>query len=366
MSYGNKPTWRTRPLIVEKQNRKRSRRAIEDEDADEDEETARIQPKRQGLGTRTPNVSWGCPFWKRDPIHHMDCTSYKLKRIQDVKQHLARKHYEASIYCPICQQKFPDIKERDHHIRQRECTEKSTGRMNLPTASIPPEKQRKLRARMTGSDENIWHQMWDILFDGEPPPTTPYQKTIIEEVSEFMQEFWREHQSEILLDITHGHSRDANSDFIRARLPSLMSSALSTLVGRVRGAIHNTDYLEPTSPTADNSSVSTTSTASSEPLLWSAPATSELWTDKYPNFKEVSVVQQPSRAGHGDDVDFGGWSMADFSLDFYFSPPTSFEPLDPQALLADLEIPDITSSRDDSLNTCTERTSQTKAVNNAD
>ncbi|KAK4174877.1 hypothetical protein QBC36DRAFT_168169, partial [Triangularia setosa] len=253
--------WYEQTLGAKKRNSKRGRE-IEDDDADGNEDATHLQQKHQALGTGPSEVSWSCPFWKRDPIHHMDCMSYKLRRIQDVKQHLARKHYEFSIYCPICQHRFVDTKERDHHIRQRKCTERSARRTDTSTTSIPPEKQEQLRARMSGSDREAWYQMWDILFRGETPPATPHQKTVIEEVADFMQEFWREHQSKIILDITHRQRpHDKDTELIRAQLPSLMSSALSRLVERVKGAIHSTEL---TSPPNDNFGASITGTVSRE------------------------------------------------------------------------------------------------------
>ncbi|CAP71692.1 uncharacterized protein PODANS_6_6500 [Podospora anserina S mat+] len=250
---------------VRPKDRKNKRRCeIKNYDTDGNNDIPYLEQEDKAPGTGSSDISWSCPFWKRDPFHHMDCMSYKLRRIRDVKQHLMRKHYELPFYCPICQHKFSDIKERDHHIRQRTCTEDLKGRTDPPNTSIPPEKQELLRARLGGSDKEIWYQIWDILFEARTPPATPHQKTVIEEVVDVLQGFWSEHRLEIILDVTHGQdSYDEDADSIRAQLPGLMSTALSSLVRRVKEAVRKIDHCEPTSPATENYGTPVTSTPSS-------------------------------------------------------------------------------------------------------
>ncbi|KAF4436522.1 hypothetical protein FACUT_6380 [Fusarium acutatum] len=37
--------------------------------------------------------AFACPYFRLDPVRHIECLSRKLYRIQDVKQHLSRRHY---------------------------------------------------------------------------------------------------------------------------------------------------------------------------------------------------------------------------------------------------------------------------------
>ncbi|KAK4201041.1 hypothetical protein QBC40DRAFT_279023 [Triangularia verruculosa] len=287
------------------------RRVADDDDGNGVERFTRHQREQQhvALGAETTDLSWSCPFWKLDSIRHMDCVSYKLKRVQDVKQHLVRKHYEFSIYCPICQQRFLDTKNRDDHIRRRECTENSRPGADPSTTSILPEKQEQLRARMTGSDVEIWYQMWDVLFHGHTPPTSPYRKTIIEEVADFMQDAWREHQSEIIVNVTNEQPSDADSDMVGTQLQSLVSSALSMLVSRVKGTIHNTS---PPRPNNEGLTEPIGKTTSREASFCSLPTTPHVAAVEYPHFEEVSPAQrvtteicQPFGAGLGVGGDAG-------------------------------------------------------------
>src|SRR5436189_156117 len=58
------------------------------------------------------NVSWLCPFFKRDPIHCMDCIAFNLKPMT-LSSTSQRKHCQPSIYYPICQRDFSDVHHRD-------------------------------------------------------------------------------------------------------------------------------------------------------------------------------------------------------------------------------------------------------------
>ena len=185
--------------------------------------------------------SFCCPYFKKDPIHHMDCLTFNLRRIQDVKQHLQRKHYQPSIYCPVCQLEFSDIHYRDQHIRRRACNEVSS-RTEPSAGRIPADKQEQLRARHRGSDWDQWFSMWRIIFDGAPAPSSPYQTTMIEEVAEFLRGFWRQHQDAIVSDISDTTPQTTQSAALdRSQLSGFVSEALSRLVGKLNEAIHDDD-----------------------------------------------------------------------------------------------------------------------------
>lgn len=132
--------------------------------------------------------------------------------------------------------------------------------MDPSTGLIPLDKQEILRGRIRGSEEDIWYQIWAVLFDGAPPPATPYQTTMMEEAAGVLQGFWKQHHSAIISDILDGPTRDANLDLIRSQLPGLVSTALVKLTGRLKTAIHNGSYSGPTSPGSGASSISASST----------------------------------------------------------------------------------------------------------
>jgi len=299
------------PYGPKKHVRKRARRCEDDDDDDDGDEggdaTTDIQPKRPCPGPEAGTLLWACPFFKKDPIHFMDCMSFKLKRIQDVKQHIARKHSQPSIYCPVCQQEFSKIPQRDHHIRQRECSEPPRCGRDAPTASISAEKQKELRSRMSGTDIAVWYRIWNVLFDDTSPPATPYQTTMIEEVTDVLQSFWERYGPDIISEITDRHPRGPALDVIRPHLPGLMSMAFSRLADRLRCAINKTESPEPTSPTSDNSGVSKTSSAMTDatttapctPLLLLPPPEAPFGTEYPTSMSEIGsrqlAIGDPSR-----------------------------------------------------------------------
>lgn len=206
----------------------------------------RQRPETVGL----TSSSWSCPFLKRDPIKHMVCIGYKLHRIQDVKQHLQRKHYQASIYCPICEKSFPDLRQRDDHIRRKECTEKPPCGISSSAPSIPPTKQEEIRA-IRGSGKEAWEMMWDIIFDHAPRPATPYQTTVIEEVADLLKGLWKKCDSEIIREIMQGFQYGAIPDLEKAQISNVVSIALVKLVDRLKGTVHNGEDSEVMSTTSD-------------------------------------------------------------------------------------------------------------------
>ncbi|KXH34410.1 hypothetical protein CSIM01_00321 [Colletotrichum simmondsii] len=71
---------------------------------------------------KSTSIILACPFYKEDPLKHLQCLRIELKRIKDVKQHLNRKHRQPSYYCPTCWMIFDEPTDRDIHISQRGCS----------------------------------------------------------------------------------------------------------------------------------------------------------------------------------------------------------------------------------------------------
>lgn len=209
-----------------------------------------------------PQVSspprWACPFWKYDPPRNVACSSYTLKRVQDVKQHLLRRHLPRRPYCPICLREFATSNQRDSHIIERKCraADSPTHRGAAGSVTyISPDKEDKLRARMSGPDTENWYRIWDILFDDAEKPTSPHQGNIIEEVADVLRVFWGQHHQEIVSDVISGLGRSEVS-VVQEHLPRLMSTALGRLIDRL-AVTHKTSDSAPSSsgsnkdPTSD-------------------------------------------------------------------------------------------------------------------
>ncbi|KAF4496849.1 hypothetical protein FAGAP_7004 [Fusarium agapanthi] len=97
--------------------------------------------------------AFACPYFRLDPVRHIECLSRKLYRIQDVKQHLSRRHY---------------IK-RDNSDNTR---------------GVNPRTQKVLKLRLDRrlSPEGQWHEIWRTLFNGTLPREGPYLGNSKEEI----------------------------------------------------------------------------------------------------------------------------------------------------------------------------------------
>ncbi|KAK2686005.1 hypothetical protein QWA68_015065 [Fusarium oxysporum] len=101
--------------------------------------------------------AFACPYLRLDPVRHIECLSRKLYRIQDVKQHLSRRHYM----------------KRDRAIS----TSDNTRGVNIKTQRVL-----KLRLDRRLSPEKQWHEIWKTLFDRTSPREGPYLGDSKEEI----------------------------------------------------------------------------------------------------------------------------------------------------------------------------------------
>ena len=101
---------------------KRPLRAADNADQnDEDDDDSLSRPRKRTRGLAPGRKFFACPFWKKHPRAYRDCFSYKLSRIKDVKQHLARQH--TPLYCERCLRVFPDRYSKSIHLESDEpCT----------------------------------------------------------------------------------------------------------------------------------------------------------------------------------------------------------------------------------------------------
>ena len=158
------------------------KRQPEDDDEDESSNAPSRTVRRR---TRIPSeLTFACPFSKKDPLRHAPCYRYVLTRIRDVKQHLVRRHGRP-IYCPRCGDIFSSEDLRDEHCRQSICAIQSV----LKIDGIS-ESQRRLLGKKTSpnmSPEEQWFSIFDILFPGhQPRPVSAYaDHSLSEELAGF-------------------------------------------------------------------------------------------------------------------------------------------------------------------------------------
>lgn len=117
-------------------------------------------------------VTFACPFAKKDPLKYRGCYACILKRIGDVKQHLSRCH-QLPIYCPVCMSCFETEDQRDEHIRASCCTKRDAIRYEGVTRAQKVQLGQKVSSKLSSVDQ--WFTIFDILFPGHTPrPKSSY------------------------------------------------------------------------------------------------------------------------------------------------------------------------------------------------
>lgn len=146
--------------------------------------------------TSDRQLTFACPYTKKDPMSFRGCYKYKLSRIRDVKQHLARCH-RMPPYCPRCMGTFDTEDERDEHIREFSCPSQPLIRLDGIT-----ESQRSRLAKKSASNaspEAQWFAVFDIVFPGHKPrPQSPYVDSELLQDITLYQDFLRSHGPRIL------------------------------------------------------------------------------------------------------------------------------------------------------------------------
>ncbi|KAK7906584.1 hypothetical protein PG985_016321 [Apiospora marii] len=145
------------------------------------------------------DMVFACPFFKRHPNKHRDCSKYVLKRIQDVKQHLNRSHRTPDYYCARCYDTFHSAKERDEHTRKSNCHRRENHQYEGIT-----EDQKDQLAHPSGRNKTPmerWFNIWDILFPGVPRPKSVSRYSPREEAVEILRDIWSTRHSELLAEL---------------------------------------------------------------------------------------------------------------------------------------------------------------------
>lgn len=144
----------------------------EEENENNDGDKAPEKKSRTSKKASGHQASLACPFVKKDPVTYRSCYTYELKRIQDVKQHLSRRH-QLPIYCPRCMDIFDAENKRDEHIRQSNCLLQEP----IPFEGVTRTQKEQLTQRVSPKMtlEAQWFTIFEILFPGHRPrPKSAY------------------------------------------------------------------------------------------------------------------------------------------------------------------------------------------------
>lgn len=138
---------------------------------------------------------FACPFYIWDKKYTKCITRHHLLSIEDVKDHVLWDHRQP-VFCPLCKQEFPSSRNRDIHIRLRNC--------HLNTAKTPAgitydqDDMLNREERSSLSEESRWFQVWDIIFPQlEHPPSAFYTGERELSICAFRQ-FWMQRGEEII------------------------------------------------------------------------------------------------------------------------------------------------------------------------
>ncbi|KAK1829900.1 hypothetical protein QBC39DRAFT_122608 [Podospora conica] len=192
----------------------------EEEDQQNRDKRARITEPDTGTG---PTLA--CPFWKDGPYgKHRSCYKFTLRRIRDVKQHLARKH-TPTLYCQTCFEIYDNEDLLFAHVDLRRCQRVPGRRLD----GIDPHTDRVLRRRANPahSIEEQWFTLWDVLFPGKRRPFSPYIDESLSTDLRNFSEYFQNHSDDALDEMipllreSNGETRQSEEE-IRARLRRIL------------------------------------------------------------------------------------------------------------------------------------------------
>ncbi|KAG8158115.1 hypothetical protein KVR01_011876 [Diaporthe batatas] len=172
-------------------------KGITDDNERSSSQTTVTSNKRRRTSDR--QLTFACPYTKKDPMSYRDCYRYKLSRIRDVKQHLDRCHRNPP-YCPRCRDTFRTEEERDEHIREVSCSVRPA--MMLGGITEAQKAQLRKKSASNISVEAQWFVVFDILFPGhDPRPQSPYVDTDLLQDITLYQDYLTSHGPRILSDV---------------------------------------------------------------------------------------------------------------------------------------------------------------------
>ncbi|KAJ6784274.1 hypothetical protein PWT90_03916 [Aphanocladium album] len=169
-----------------------------DEPLSSEDEDSRNRPKSSGK-----EPTFACPFYRRWPTRHIECMNRKLTRIQDVKQHIYRRHSKSPFYCPTCSKVFASPDPRDEHIREGQCTP-ATASSKRSSDGISAQVQDSLKNRFSRrlSPIDQWYGIWDLIFPDVTSPENAHVGSLVTEMVGMLKDFWKNEGQCIIPSLT--------------------------------------------------------------------------------------------------------------------------------------------------------------------
>ena len=260
-----------------KNSRKRSTNDTEKGDDKENGDdrgsnNGRKPPKKARVNDGVQSRNFACVFYKSNPLQHVRCLHFQLKRIRDVKQHLSRCHRQPRFYCPICFETFDDSDLRNAHIRQRMCLTRDPPNWE----GVSEAQGQLLRERVSRSNtpDEQWFTIWEIVFPGAPRPSSPYLGNAFEETIDRLREYWNAEGRQVVSSSLRRHGmlnwgrpgeeRDLGI-FHSQTLDSIITVLLAAFVSAMAPA---------TESSASNNSAVASDSTSVDPMLIMTPSAS--------------------------------------------------------------------------------------------
>ncbi|TQV93480.1 hypothetical protein IF1G_08058 [Cordyceps javanica] len=200
---------RAHPDILARRNSPAKEEVVSNDDLlSSEDEDSRHRPKNVERES-----TFACPFYRRWPTRHIECMNRKLTRIQDVKQHIYRRHSKPPFYCPTCAKVFSSPDPRDYHIRQITCTPAAVS-SKRSSDGISAQVQETLKNRLSRrlSPVEQWYSIWDLIFPGEAAPLNAHVGSIVTEMLSMLKDFWKNEGQRILPSISKPSTAQALSD----------------------------------------------------------------------------------------------------------------------------------------------------------
>ncbi|KAM0812563.1 putative C2H2-type domain-containing protein [Seiridium cardinale] len=175
-----------------------SQDSLSDNESD-GEDKRNSKGRKKSNSTRNEEPLLACPFYKRFPGKHHDCSRYVLKRGKDVKQHLKRLHTTPALYCARCYQTFCNTKDRDEHARDAKCPILHDPQFE----GVTEDQRKKLEQSMKRSKslEEQWHIIWDVIFPGVEHPQSAFMGNPQTEAVSLLRDLWNRRGFDILASV---------------------------------------------------------------------------------------------------------------------------------------------------------------------
>ncbi|WQF77518.1 hypothetical protein CDEST_02532 [Colletotrichum destructivum] len=176
-----------------------------------------------------------CPFFRYNAGRHTSCLNLKMRRIRDVKQHLKRRHSEPQYYCTTCYKVFTTESKWFQHVSDQSFVPcfPTDGRPDFVTARESQLLCAKASRNATLEDQ--WYSVWDKIFIGRQRPSHPFMRTVVEEVTSMMREFWQNEGDQIVKKFTESlHMQDGDEVRLKNVMLNMMEESHNVFGNRFR------------------------------------------------------------------------------------------------------------------------------------